>query len=98
MAFGLGRGDLDKSLKVLTSKDNRPMLQEAEKLLADSRQLLDPNGIAAGSARGIELLGRLDVRCVLHILKKGRECDAAFESIAQIAEACTCAVIYFSVS
>ena len=74
------------------------MLQEAEKLLADSRQLLDLNGIAAGSARGIELLGRLDVRCVLHILKKGIECDAAFESIAQIAEACTCAVICFSVS
>ena len=83
-------------LTALTSKDNRPMLQEAEKLFADSRQLLDRIGIAAGSPQGIELLGRLDVRCVLHILKKGTEMDAkAFGSIAEISEACTHVIIFF---
>ena len=82
-------------LTQLTSKDNRENVVQAEKLLADSRQLLDLNGIAAGSARGIELLGRLDVRCVLHILKKGTELDAkTFESIVKISEACT-HVIFF---
>ena len=53
-------------------------------------------GIAEGAAQYIELLGRLDVRCVLHILKKGAEMDAkAFGSIAEISEACTHVIIFF---
>ena len=83
-------------LTALTSKDNRENVVQAETLLKKSRTLLNRMGIAEGSAQYIELLGRLDVRCVLHILKKGTEMDAKpFESIVQISEACTHVIILF---
>ena len=57
-------------------------------MLVDSRTLLETVNIEASSAKGVELLGRLDVRCVLFILKKGKEAgDKVFGSIDEIAKA-----------
>ena len=73
------------NLQSLTLKTNRVLVTEAEKLMSDSRKLADVLHLESGARS--QLLGKLDVRCILHICKKGKEGEnREFKSIGDIAE------------
>ena len=70
------------------AKDNKEKTEQAEKIMADARQLAKmlPEG---SEMVKVKLLGQLDVRCVMHILKKGKDSAEGkdYASLGAIAEA-----------
>ena len=58
-------------LSQLASKENKPKTFQAEKIMADARELIKALPGSVSEKLRVKLLGQLDVRCVTHILKKG---------------------------
>ena len=72
-------------LGMLTAPANQGVVAEAERLMSDARKLLDT--LQPNAALRSQALGRLDVRCVLTILKKTKEMESKeFKSIAAVAQ------------
>ena len=85
---GICKAVLPSQLQVLTHKGNHDVLLQAEELMHSVRKLCRGMGIQKSQA--VRITGRCDVRCILHILKKGKEIEGVvFKSIGQIAEACS---------
>ena len=75
------------SLALLSHKDNRASVAEAESLMSTCRLFADSLWGRDSSER-VKLIGKLDVRLVLHLTKKAKEGEGrVFGSIAEIAEA-----------
>ena len=72
----------------LSSKDNRAKCIEAENVMSSARDLCK-NSPSLSKMQSTQLIGQLDVRIILHILKKGKEGPEGkeFKSLANIAEA-----------
>ena len=92
---GMCRLLLPQHLNALTQSKNKLLVREAESLMTDARQLLKL--LQFDTAKSVTSIGMLDVRCVLFILGKGKECEGrVFQSISEIAgfclraEACKC--------
>ena len=74
------------NMSSLTSKPNRSLIKESERLMQDARKLIKTLQLPSGQV--VTCIGQLDVRCILHILKKAKEAgDVVFDSINAIAEA-----------
>lgn len=87
---GMCRLLLPQHLNALTQSKNRKFVREAESLMTDARRLLKL--LNFDTAKSVTSIGLLDVRCILFILHKGKECEGReFKSISEIAEACLCA-------
>ena len=72
-------------LAMLTAPTNQGLVAEAERLMSDSRKLLDT--LQPSAALRSQALGRLDVRCVLTVMKKTKEMEGKeFKSIAAVAQ------------
>ena len=72
----------------LTSKENKAKCREAENVMASARDLCK-NIPSLSKMKYTQLIGQLDVRMILHILKKGKEGpeNKDFKTLANIAEA-----------
>ena len=74
------------NLAILTSKDKRPLVEEAETVMTDARRLTKALGISDTAA--VKSLGKVDVRCVLHLMKLGKVGEGKeFSKIGDIAQA-----------
>ena len=72
-------------LTSLTAQTNQGQVSEAERLMSDARKLVDT--LQPTASLRTQALGRLDVRCVLTILKKTKEFEGVeFTSIAAVAK------------
>ena len=73
-------------LSLLAAAKNREVVKEAESLMADARGLCTRMG--ASEADSVRCVGKLDVRCILHITNKGKESEGkSFDNIPAIAKA-----------
>ena len=73
------------ALAALTNKEKRPLVREAETMMTDARKLV--SALKVNSADAVLMLGKLDCRIVLHILKLGKIGEGQeFGNIAEIAE------------
>ena len=78
----------------LVHKDNIVIVDQAEALMTDARELTKQLNVA-GLTKSIAL-GQLDVRCILHILKLGEVGEGRdFKTIGEVAEASVCMVMAF---
>ena len=76
---------LPTHLSSLTSKEQRPLLVEAEQIMTDARKLV--KALMVPQAKAVMLIGKLDVRAVVHVLKLGKTAEGkVYENIAEIAE------------
>jgi len=72
------------SLSALLHKDNLAKVHEADQLMQDARKLCKELGIRA--AVRTHALGKLDTRCILHIVKKAKDAgDIEFDNLNAIA-------------
>ena len=84
---GICKAILPSQLQALTQKGNHEVLLQAEKLMDNVRKLC--SGLGIEKSKAVRIIGRCDVRCIHHILKKGKEIEGVvFKNIGQIAEAC----------
>ena len=76
-------------LSQLVSKENKAKTKQAEQLMCDARQLIKVLPADTDDITKVKLLGQLDVRCVMHILKKGKDTAEGkdYPSLSAIAEA-----------
>ena len=84
---GFCRLILPSQVSSLASKENKPKCQEAEKIMASARDLC--NKLPGLPQKKItKLLGQLDVRMILHVIKKGKDGPEGkeFPSLSAIAE------------
>lgn len=85
---GVCRLLLPQHIGSLVQKDKRPQVVAAEKLMTTCRGLLNALNISPGDAVRTKLLGLLDVRLVLHILKREKEGGCGeYENMDAIAKA-----------
>ena len=69
----------------LTSNDIRKVVEAAEALMTDTRAVAVRIGLSA--SQSALPIGKLDVRCVLHVLKLGKVGEGrTFNSISEIAQ------------
>ena len=75
------------ALSLLTKQENRPQVLRAEQLMVDCRELCRVSDVSDEAMT--KVVGKLDVRLILHICKKSKEGPEGveFESIDKIAEA-----------
>ena len=74
---------LPNTLSQLTAKTNRPLVAECERLMTESRRLCD--SVELEAAQKMRVVGRMDVRLVLHICKKGKDFeDTVLANVADI--------------
>jgi hypothetical protein len=77
---------LPSHLSTLTVQANRPSIKECETLMSDARKLCKK--MSVDEATRVLHVGKLDVRCILHLAKKGNEGEGkeykSFSEIAQV--------------
>ena len=74
------------TLNALTVPSNREAMKQADKLMADARALCLALGVQHSDR--VKCCGKVDVRVVLHLCKKGKEGEGkVFDDIGQIAQA-----------
>ena len=70
-------------LMELTRKDKRQLIDRAENMMTEARSMVNSFGLTTSDR--IRLVGLLDVRLILHILKKGKEFEpTVFKSMDDI--------------
>ena len=70
-------------LMELTRKDKRQLIDRAENMMTEARRMVNSFGLTTSDR--IRLVGLLDVRLILHILKKGKEFEpTVFKSMDDI--------------
>ena len=74
-----------QALTNLVSKEKRPLVREAETMMTDARQLA--SALKINPTETVKIIGKLDCRLVLHILKLGKVGEGRdYASIAEISE------------
>ena len=82
---GICRLLMPSSLSALAHKDNRQKVSAAEDLMCNARLLCDAHKIADRDK--VQLVGKLDIRLVCFLLKKGKECEGKeYKTVQEISE------------
>ena len=78
------------SLADLTKKENRDKVVGSERIMTEARKLCDV--VDVNKQVRVRILGRLDVRLITHIMKKGKDFEGkTYASPSDIAEVHACA-------
>ena len=75
-----------RHISALMGKENREKVSAAEALMTDARAVV--NKLEIPNVRQIQMVGKLDVRCIWHIMKLGKAGEGKnYDSIAAIGQA-----------